>query len=55
MYMNICDDVYRNQVEDFELSDGQKDEIVEVNSPKGISTYKVISIKYQKNYFEYQQ
>ena len=29
MYMNICDDVYRNQVEDFELSDGQKDEIVE--------------------------
>ena len=29
MYMNICDDVYRNQVEDFELSDEQKDEIVE--------------------------
>tara|TARA_R100001480_G_scaffold12636_1_gene21438 strand:+ start:668 stop:1279 length:612 start_codon:yes stop_codon:yes gene_type:complete len=29
MYMNICDDVYRNQVEDFELSDDQKDEIVE--------------------------
>jgi len=30
MYMNICDDVYRNQVEDFELSDEQKDEIIEV-------------------------
>ena len=29
MYMNICDDVYRNQVEDFELSDEQKDEIIE--------------------------
>ena len=29
MYMNICDDVYRNQVEDFELSDEQKDKIVE--------------------------
>ena len=29
MYLNICDDVYRNQVEDFELSDDQKDEIVE--------------------------
>ena len=30
MYMNICDDVYRNQVEDMELSDEQKDEIIEV-------------------------
>ena len=29
MYLNICDDVYRNQVDDFELSDDQKDEIVE--------------------------
>jgi len=29
MYLNICDDVYRNQVEDFELNDEQKDEIVE--------------------------
>ena len=29
MYLNICDAVYRNQVEDFELSDEQKDEIVE--------------------------
>jgi uncharacterized membrane-anchored protein YjiN (DUF445 family) len=28
--MNICDDVYRNQVEDMELSDEQKDEIIEV-------------------------
>ena len=32
MYMNICDDVYRNQVEDMELSDEQKDEIIEVAS-----------------------
>ncbi|MAC52333.1 MAG: hypothetical protein CME31_07290 [Gimesia sp.] len=30
MYLNICDDVYKNQVEDFELSDEQKDEIIEV-------------------------
>ena len=29
MYLNICDDVYRNQVEDFELNDEQKDKIVE--------------------------
>ena len=28
MYMNICDDVYRNQVEDPELSDQQKTEII---------------------------
>jgi hypothetical protein len=28
MYLNICDDVYRNQVEDFELNDEQKDEII---------------------------
>lgn len=28
MYMNIADDVYRNQVEDPELSDFQRDEIV---------------------------
>ena len=30
MYLNIADDVYRNQVEDFELSDEQKDEIIEL-------------------------
>ena len=28
MYLNICDDVYRNQVEDFELNDEQKNEII---------------------------
>jgi hypothetical protein len=30
MYLNIADDVYRNQVEDFELSDEQKDEIIQL-------------------------
>ena len=30
MYLNVCDDVYRNQVEDLELTDDQKDEIVSV-------------------------
>ena len=35
MYLNICDDVYRNQVEDFELSDEQKDEIVETAALAG--------------------
>jgi hypothetical protein len=29
MYMNICDDVYRNQVEDPELTDKQKNNIFE--------------------------
>ena len=29
MYMNICDDVYRNQVEDPELTDKQKNNILE--------------------------
>ena len=29
MYMNICDDVYRNQVEDPELTDEQKNNILE--------------------------
>ena len=28
MYMNIADDVYRNQVEDLELSDIQKSDIL---------------------------
>ena len=30
MYMNICDDVYRNQVEDPELTDKQRDNISEL-------------------------
>ena len=30
MYLNIADDVYRNQVDDLELSDDKKDEILEV-------------------------
>ena len=30
MYMNICDDVYRNQVEDPELTDEQRDNISEL-------------------------
>ena len=29
-YLNICDDVYRNQVDDLTLSDEQKDKIIEV-------------------------
>jgi len=32
MYMNIADDVYRNQIEDLELSDDQKQEILLVAS-----------------------
>ena len=28
MYLNIADDVYRNQVDDYELSDDEKDEII---------------------------
>ena len=43
MYMNICDDVYRNQVEDFELSDGQKDEIVEAAALVGESRLQEIT------------
>jgi len=30
MYLNIADDVYRNQVEDLELSDEKKDAILEI-------------------------
>ena len=30
MYLNIADDVYRNQVDDLELSDDKKDEILEL-------------------------
>jgi len=30
MYMNIADDVYKNQVEDLELSDEKKDSILEI-------------------------
>ena len=43
MYMNICDDVYRNQVEDFELSDGQKDEIIEAAALVGESRLQEIT------------
>ena len=43
MYMNICDDVYRNQVEDFELSDEQKDEIVEAAALVGEEKLQQIS------------
>jgi hypothetical protein len=32
MYLNIADDVYRNQVDDIELSDEQKNEIIELAS-----------------------
>ena len=30
MYLNICDDVYHNQMEDLELSSEQKDNIIEI-------------------------
>ena len=30
MYLNIADDVYRNQVEDLELSDEKKDAILDI-------------------------
>ena len=30
MYMNIADDVYRNQVEDLMLTDKQKNDIIEI-------------------------
>jgi hypothetical protein len=30
MYLNIADDVYRNQIEDLELSDSEKNDILEV-------------------------
>ena len=32
MYLNIADDVYRNQVEDMELSDKQKNDIIELSA-----------------------
>jgi len=32
MYLNICDDVYRNQIEDLSLTKEQKDTIIEVSS-----------------------
>jgi len=35
MYLNIADDVYRNQVEDLELSDEQKNDILVVASELG--------------------
>ena len=34
-YLNICDDVYRNQVDDLTLSDEQKDKIIEVAGMAG--------------------
>ena len=34
-YLNICDDVYRNQVDDLTLSDDQKDKIIEVAGMAG--------------------
>ena len=30
MYLNVCDDVYHNQLDDFELSDEQKNDIIEI-------------------------
>ena len=38
MYMNICDDVYRNQVEDPELTDKQKNNIFESAKLSGRDT-----------------
>ena len=38
MYMNICDDVYRNQVEDPELTDKQKNTILESAKLSGRDT-----------------
>jgi len=38
MYMNICDDVYRNQVEDPELTDKQKNNILESAKISGRDT-----------------
>jgi hypothetical protein len=38
MYMNICDDVYRNQVEDPELTDKQKNSILESAKISGRDT-----------------
>ena len=34
-YLNICDDVYRNQVDDLTLSDEQKDKIIEIAGMAG--------------------
>ena len=38
MYMNICDDVYRNQIEDPELTDKQKNNILESAKISGRDT-----------------
>ena len=38
MYMNICDDVYRNQVEDPELTDKQKNNILQSAKLSGRDT-----------------
>ena len=46
MYLNIADDVYRNQVDDYELSDDEKDEMVivaqQISSDKSEQIIKLI-------------
>jgi len=46
MYLNICDDVYRNQIEDMELSDEEKNDILviasEIGDDKMASIHKLI-------------
>ena len=45
MYMNICDDVYRNQVEDPELTDEQKNNIFESAKISGRDTEVMEKVK----------
>ena len=45
MYMNICDDVYRNQVEDPELTDKQKNNIFETAKISGRDTEVMEKVK----------
>jgi hypothetical protein len=45
MYMNICDDVYRNQVEDPELTDEQKNNIFETAKISGRDTEVMEKVK----------
>ena len=47
MYLNISDDVYRNQVEDMELSDEKKTEILEI--AESANMRKVIEEKLDNN------
>ncbi len=42
MYLNIADDVYRNQVEDVNLTDNQKDEMIEIAASIGDETLEKI-------------